>query len=167
MENKKVIISEQDGVQHLKTIFRWMNSESIQEHCLLRLFIWKDTPKVIVVISELKSNADGSGVALGFYGLSEMIIERFRRYLAIDKCEIEWFLHYGGFSAHESLGNEILEKVIPEIVHEFGFGKLPETIRIKSNFSEYLSGIELGKMRPILKELNWELQDGFGDPEWE
>jgi hypothetical protein len=162
----KIIKTNSNGITELKTIFWWDHVEGEKEHCLLRLFLWDDDSKVIVVCANLKSNLRGFGVIYSFKEISEAILKQFQHLIKVPIDTIEWFIHYGGFSIHEGAKGDVLSKVDP--TKESIEREIPKTTIIyKANFKEALGGIELGKIRPILTALDWELEDWSSDADYE
>jgi hypothetical protein len=165
----KVIKATKDGITEFRTIFWWNHHRGEKKsHCLLRLFVWDDESRVVVVCVKLKSNLTGYHILTIFKELSETVLNHFKNYIKVPMDKVEWFIHYGGFSSHDGVGGETLSKADTKNVVHFDDYDMPKSIVIqKRDFKKYLEPIELGKIRPILKELNWELIDRMSDADYE
>jgi hypothetical protein len=167
----KVIITTQNGIKEFKTIFFWIDDRKEQAHCLARLFLWEDNCKGLFILSELKSNSKARGITGSFEELSAALISFFEGYLASFQGKIEWYVHHGGFSVHDGGGFKAgisLREINPNIIRQFDAIRLPKTELVsKKTKQEKLNNIELDIMRPILKELNWELENWLSDSKWE
>lgn len=165
-----VIINHQNGIKKFKTIFFWVDDRNEQAHCLARLFLWDDQTKGVFVLSELKSNAKARGITGSFEELSVALLSFFEACMGSFKEKIEWYVHHGGFSVHDGGGDSVgisLRKIYPHTVQQFDTIRLPKTERVnKKTKEDIFRHIELDIMRPILKELNWALEDRLSDPKW-
>lgn len=166
----KVIVSHQNGMKEFKTIFFWVDDRNEQAHCLSRLFLWDDHSRVVFILSELKSNAKARGITGSFEELSVAVLSFFEEYIGAFEEKIEWYVHHGGFSVYDGGGYNIgtsLRKIHSNTIRQFDTIRLPKTERVSKKIKEDMfRHIELDTMRPIFKELNWELEDWLSDSKW-
>lgn len=168
MKNENLIITKENGIQQFKIVFHWDCRYGIG-HCLVRLYIDEGSQRTVFILTTLKSSQGGANLTYHFYELKEALFEYFETYIEVSDEQIEWYLHYGGFSSHSGLGGIALYETNPLSVYESAHGNMPKSKRIhpKSLKDIGLGYIELDTMRPILEELEWELEDWLSDADYE
>ncbi|MGB1241835.1 MAG: hypothetical protein ACPG49_04900 [Chitinophagales bacterium] len=168
MKNENLIIAKENGIQEFKIIFHWDCRYGIG-HCLVRLYIEEDSQRTVFVLTALKSSQGGANLTYHFYELKEALLEYFGAYIKVPDEQIEWYQQHSGFSVHDGLGGTTILKVNPSIVYKFDNGNMPKTSHLfPKNFSDIgLGYIEVHTMRPIFKELEWELEDWLSDADYE
>ncbi|GAA3628541.1 hypothetical protein [Flavivirga jejuensis] len=149
------------------SIFHWINGENTVSHCLFRIYLWNDQSRVVIVLTEIKSN-NGIGIVTSFKEVMEAVFSSFNTEIHIPFNKVEWFIHYGYFSGYDVIPTREILIPDPNNIDVEDALSIPETITIyPKDYDKYLYGIDLGKLRPLLAELDWELIDRWGDAEWE
>lgn len=168
MKNKNLVITNENSIQQFKIIFHWDCRYGVG-HCLVRLYIEEDSRRTVFVLSALKSSHSGANLTYNFYELMKALLAYFEAYIEVSNEQIEWYLHYGGFSSHSGLGGIALYEANPSSVYESAHGNMPKSKRIhpKALKDIGLGYIEVHTMRPILEELDWKLEDWLSDAEYD
>ncbi len=168
MKNENLIITKENGIQQFKIIFHWDCRYGVG-HCLVRLYIQEGNQRTVFVLSALKSSRGGANLTYNFYELMEALRMYFEAYIEVPKEKIEWYEHYGGFAMHDGLGGTTILTVNPDNVYESAHGNMPKRRHLfPKTFADIgLGYIEVHTMRPILKELDCELEDWLSDADYD
>jgi hypothetical protein len=94
------------GVRVLKTIQRWQHHLGGEAHCLIRLHVLAAPSKPVAVISEIRSNPEGRGIIDDVAAVADALLSDVPALIAPDPDTIVWIAHHGGFSYHDSFGQE-------------------------------------------------------------
>jgi hypothetical protein len=80
-------------------------------HCLARVFLDSPAGGTIVVLSEIRSNAELRGITSGFAGAADALWALLPGAPPVVPEKIVWIAHHGPFSYYENVGDESFTRV--------------------------------------------------------
>jgi hypothetical protein len=163
------VITEKIDVEITKTIFHWTTKPAANTnfspncHCLLRIFIYPNQNKAIVIASELFSNNSNIGVSPSYADLAQKVIQDYPQLKPI--TNLIWLGHSGQFSEPLSWAHDLVEENFYIVSIQFADWNNAKEINDERYLSseqlqELLDRISLEPVVMTLKQL--EHDNGWG-----
>jgi hypothetical protein len=163
------VITKKIEVEVIETIFYWTTkpaanpSYSPNCHCLLRIFIYPNQNKAIVIASELFSNDSNIGVSPSYTDLAQKVIQDYPQLKQIEN--LIWLGHSGQFGTYLSWAHHSVKENFYIVSLQFNSQGNAEEIDDERYISteqlrELLEGVSLEPAVITLKQL--EHDNGWG-----
>jgi hypothetical protein len=163
------VITKKIEVEVIETIFHWTTkpaanpSYSPNCHCLLRIFIYPNQNKAIIIASELFSNDSNIGISPSYTDLASKVIQDYPQLQQI--TNLIWLGHSGQFGQPLSWAHDLVKESFYLLSLQFNSQNNAEEIDDEKYISteqlrEFLEGVSLEPVVITLKQL--EHDNGWG-----
>lgn len=163
------VITKKIEVEVIETIFHWTTKPAPNPnyspncHCLLRIFIYPNQNKAIVIASELFSNDSNIGVSPSYTDLAQKVIQDYPQLKQIEN--LIWLGHSGQFGQPLSWAHSLVKESFYIVSIQFNDWNNAEEADDERYISteqlqEFLEEINLSPVAITLKQL--EHDNGWG-----
>jgi hypothetical protein len=163
------VITRKIEVEIIETIFHWTTEPvtnpnySSNCHCLLRIFIYRNQNKSVIIASELFSNHSNIGVSSSYTNLAQKVIQDYSQLQQITNSI--WLGHSGQFSEPLSWAHDLVKDNFYIVSLQFNSQGNAEEMDDERYISteqlrELLEGVSLEPAVITLKQL--EHDNGWG-----
>jgi hypothetical protein len=163
------VITRKIEVEIIETIFHWTTKPASNPnyspncHCLLRIFIYSNQNKAVIIASELFSNNSNIGVSSSYIDLAPKVIQDYPQLQQI--ANLIWLGHSGQFGQPLSWAHDLVKDSFYIVSLQFDSQGNAEEINderyiSKEQLRELLEGVSLEPAAIALLQL--EHDNGWG-----